>query len=513
MVTVVVTIAGGVIDLTAAQLHHAQDQAAADAASLTAASEVELALRSFDTPVQALAQANDAGTHIAASDGCGASCTVTFQYEEANGSVAPTVADATEVTATLVDGSSPLAFGSIPGLGPIALTLYATALIPTGSSELALGCTVCTLGSSGTGGNLTFTPGVTIPPICVLLVCAPTVTASLEQTLNVTGTIQANGDTGVISPAGLNLNVGDGVMSSGFTATGTASYPAGWTVSPGVVTGAAVAPDPLQNSLPPSDAGLSVQGTNGVVTLPSTGGTLSPGFYSEICGSGLNSATVTFQPGTYFIIGSGAGSSTSSCSSFGSGLYLNDASGSGTSTVTGTGVTFFFGCGSILSGVAMPTACTPGEVGPNVTLTGSIDPSLNAPTSGTGQNLLFYFDRNDTGTLSISLLPFTITGSPGFYGSIYGRSMTAAISTGLATVNTTAITDLTSCITSAITSLNLTVAYLTSCLGSLSGLMNLSIGSLIVQSATFSGTLVQYNLYDSTPVDAGLGQSFLTVNP
>src|SRR5579875_450418 len=204
MVTVVVTIAGGVIDLTAAQLHHAQDQAAADAASLTAASEVELALRSFDTPVQALAQANDAGTHIAASDGCDASCTVTFQYEEANGSVAPTVADATEVTATLVDGSSPLAFGSIPGLGPIALTLYATALIPTGSSELALGCTVCTLGSSGTSGNLTFTPGVTIPPICVLLVCAPTVTASLEQTLNVTGTIQANGDTGVIAPAGLN---------------------------------------------------------------------------------------------------------------------------------------------------------------------------------------------------------------------------------------------------------------------------------------------------------------------
>lgn len=511
IVSLVVAIAGGTIDLAVADEHRAVDSAAGDGAALAAASEVELSLRNFDTAAQTVANADRVGNTVAASGGCSGSCSITYQYQEADGAIAPTVQEATEVTATVTDTGVPLVFGRIPSVGPLSLVTYATALIPTGSSLLPLGCTVCTLGTSGGGGNLDFTPGLVIPPICVLTVCAPTVTASLEQALSVTGTIQGNGATGVVDPPGLNINTADSVTSTAFGVSGTASFPPGWTISPAATTGNAVIPNPLANALPPEDTGLSVQGGNGIVTLPTSGGTLSPGIYSEICGTGLNNATVTFNPGVYFILGSGASSSTSSCASFGAGLFLQDSSG--TSVVTGSGVTFYFGCGSITTGVAYPTACTAGESGPNVNLNGSIDPSLTSPTSGAGQNLLFYFDPQDASTLTINLLPATVSGSPGLYGSIYGASTSAMISTGLATVNTTAITDLTTCITDAIMSLNLTVTYLASCLGTLSGLFQFSIGSLVTHDATFSGTVVQYNLYDSTPVDAGLGQAFLTMTP
>jgi len=153
----------------------------------------------------------------------------------------------------------------------------------------------------------------------------------------------------------------------------------------------------------PSGTPLVEVSTSSDWSSPSSGGTfeLTPGsFYGISTGSG-GSVTLEFDPGTYIFYGP-AGSS--------GGFNI----GGGTVTLENTpadtgGVTLYFTCSSGTT----PAACSSGTAGatfnasPNSLVLGTTADPLYAPTSGTGANLLFWFDPNDTVTMTLNGNPST----------------------------------------------------------------------------------------------------------
>ncbi len=147
---------------------------------------------------------------------------------------------------------------------------------------------------------------------------------------------------------------------SGSGSGGSATCAAGPCPTPGMP---AVA-DPLATISPPTQpaASPSCPAHGACQVLTSGTETLFPGTYNSIT-IGMGS-TVTFQPGLYYINGSG-------------GLQFNGGGG-----VTGSGVMFYF------TGSASINAVGPGNALDEVNLT--------PPTSGTYTGLLFYQDPSDT---------------------------------------------------------------------------------------------------------------------
>jgi Flp pilus assembly protein TadG len=172
--------------------------------------------------------------------------------------------------------------------------------------------------------------------------------------------------------------IGVAAAAPGYSDSGSGRF------NPLPTPGMAAVSDPLayisQPSVPtyPSCPPFSASGTGPV--------TLTPGCYGGISVSG--SGPVTFGAGNYEFNGpvsfSGSGAVT-----LGSGLYIFNTNGSfnssGSSTVTGSGVTFY-----------VTTAAGA------FNLSGSGPLNLTAPTSGTYDGILFFQERGDGNTFSIS---------------------------------------------------------------------------------------------------------------
>src|ERR1035441_1235592 len=161
----------------------------------------------------------------------------------------------------------------------------------------------------------------------------------------------------------------DSSSSKAFTFSGAGSFTAKYfdvvggystsgavTLSPKPVTGSASQADPLTFLTPPTSNVCTY--TNYKVSTGST--TLNPGTYCN--GITISGATtVTFNPGTYILMGGG--------------LNVTEAS-----ILKGTGVTFF-----LTKGLGY-------NYGP-LSVSGAVVATLSAPTSGPYYGILFYQDR------------------------------------------------------------------------------------------------------------------------
>ncbi len=179
-------------------------------------------------------------------------------------------------------------------------------------------------------------------------------------------------------------------------------------------TGMAPAADPLANISPPTIP-TGTCSSNCVQSFTgSSNNSLGPGNYTSISNTG--SGTLTLTPGNYIINGTlsnsgsgnlvlGAGNYTitgnftttgSGALTLGAGNYIvqGNLSLTGSGALTGIGVTFYT------------------QGGTTVTGSGSMD--LEAPTSGTYNGVMFFQDRADSSTMSL-----TGSGGAKFKGIVY----------------------------------------------------------------------------------------------
>lgn len=184
------------------------------------------------------------------------------------------------------------------------------------------------------------------------------------------------------------VNTGSGtITASSILVVGGYSQSHPGTISPVPTTGAVPVSDPLAGLTAPtfnSTSCLSDPHVNGTATIgPATSG-------GTICYNGLTisagSGTVTLKPGIYVINGK--------------------LSFTGSAAVTGTGVTFY-----------LPSN------GDQLSMSESGPVTLSAPTSGTYNGILFYQDRSDTTSMTISA-----SGTSTFKGIIYGKAANLSLS-------------------------------------------------------------------------------------
>jgi hypothetical protein len=153
----------------------------------------------------------------------------------------------------------------------------------------------------------------------------------------------------------------------------------------------------------PAGTPLVQVSTSGDWSSPSSGGTfeVTPGtFYGISTASGGN-VTLEFDPGIYIFYGPASSNG---------GLYLQGGTVTLESNLSNPGgATFYFSCNSGNG----PANCSSGTAGatlnasPSNLVLGTTSDTLYAPTSGTGANLLFWFDPNDTVTMTLDGSPST----------------------------------------------------------------------------------------------------------
>ncbi len=158
-----------------------------------------------------------------------------------------------------------------------------------------------------------------------------------------------------------------------------------------MLTGQPYVADPLAGYLRPSTTGLTDHGT--VVVHATTA--LDPGLYKNINISCSSACTVTFNPGTYILLGSGL-------------------SAIGSTTLTGTGVFFF--------NTVQNYPTEQGSCG-SISIAVDSDVTISAPTSGYYSGMLFFQDPSCTQTLGINANG-SITSSN---GSLYAPTATVQI--------------------------------------------------------------------------------------
>lgn len=172
------------------------------------------------------------------------------------------------------------------------------------------------------------------------------------------------------------IRAGSVGVAGNYTLTGSGQ------ITPTPVTGVAPAPDPLAGLSPPAVGGCTQ--TNYRVSGSTSPPPLSPGVYCN--GISIRGGpTVTFNSGTYVLLGGGL-------------------SVTGSSTLSGTGVTFY------LTG----NSTYPYN---GISLSGNATSNFSAPTSGPLAGILFYQDR----TVPVGSSASTITGnsSSSFDGTLY----------------------------------------------------------------------------------------------
>ncbi len=169
-------------------------------------------------------------------------------------------------------------------------------------------------------------------------------------------------------------------------------------------------PDPLADVPVPSLSGANM----GSVSTSSQQTTcLNPGVYQDIKTSGKGG--FCFNPGMYIITGE------------------LDAEGGG--VLSGSGVTFYFACGTS----SAPTACSSGgQAGGSLTLNGNGKYVISPPSSGDYQGISIFYDRHNTSALTL-----TGNGDDSVSGTIYAKSaqMTLTGNGGTFTVNSLIVAD------------------------------------------------------------------------
>jgi Flp pilus assembly protein TadG len=182
-------------------------------------------------------------------------------------------------------------------------------------------------------------------------------------------------------------------------------------------TGIAPAADPLANVPTPTYSTGTCSSNCTQNFSGSSNNSIGPGTYNQISNTG--SGTLTLTPGNYIINGNlsntgsgnlvlGAGNYTitgnftttgSGALTLGAGSYavLGNLSLTGSGALTGVGVTFYTDGSSTVTG------------------SGSMD--LEAPTSGTYDGVMFFQDRSDTHTMSL-----TGSGGATFKGIVYAAA-------------------------------------------------------------------------------------------
>ena len=252
------------------------------------------------------------------------------------------------------------------------------------------GC-IWTLARSGTDISLTGSGALSAPN------CAIYDDSSSSNALTLTGSGSITGK-----------SIG---ISGGYTLTGSGS------LHPTPVTGIAPAADPLASLAPPTIPSGTCSSSCTQSFTGSANHTLGPGNYTSISNTG--SGTLTLTAGNYIINGNlsntgsgnlvlGAGNYTitgnftdtgSGTLTIGAGqqIVIGNLSLTGSGTLTARGVTFY----------------TKGTS----TVTGSGSMDIEAPTSGTYDGVLFYQDRSDTHTVSV-----TGSGSDKIQGIFYAPS-------------------------------------------------------------------------------------------
>jgi Putative Flp pilus-assembly TadE/G-like len=143
---------------------------------------------------------------------------------------------------------------------------------------------------------------------------------------------------------------------------GTTSTKRNTVVSPAQQPGGPV-PDPFKDLPTPAPATQPITG--------SLNGNCAPGFYVNISCSG------TLPDGVYVVTGS---------ADFKPG------------TIIGNDVVLYFTCAS----GGKTAVCKPGQAGGRMTLSGTIDADLTADSNRPTQDIVIFFDRENTSTLSIS---------------------------------------------------------------------------------------------------------------
>ncbi|HLG67571.1 MAG TPA: pilus assembly protein TadG-related protein [Acidimicrobiales bacterium] len=248
--------------------------------------------------------------------------------------------------------------GKAVGVSGVNLSATATASIGAGGTAP---CALCSLGQASLQNGTINVSG---------------------NSVYVDGTLSCNPQGSItVTGAGAGIEVDAGGVTCG---KGTFSPSPNWN--------APFINDPL-GGLPdaPSFAGLTAQ-------PDCSGGTASPGIYNNI-------GSCTLNPGLYVIAG---------------GVF----GGNGNTSIAGSGVTVYFTCGT----AAAPRPCASGgQQGGSINAGGraSINLSacqLSACPGGAVQNLVLWFDRNDT-----SQLDFHGNGQLSIVGTVYAKSATLSI--------------------------------------------------------------------------------------
>ncbi len=231
--------------------------------------------------------------------------------------------------------------------------------------------------------------------------------ACIQVNSNNASAAHVNGNA-LVTSTGTNVN-------GGCVATG-----GGAAFIPPCTNGAPVSIDPLLQvpaptaSLPPGNAACS--GTPPSCTINGSSGsvTLSPGVYGSISLGGNSSITLTLSPGTYIFTGS--------------------VNTNGGSALLGTGVTLYFACPKATT--PFYQACASGQSGGSLSIAGGNDFQLTAPTSGTYQGVVIFYDRNN-------IAPMSLAGNGGAAatGTIYAKSSTVSISGNGSSYNSLIVAD------------------------------------------------------------------------
>ncbi len=247
-----------------------------------------------------------------------------------------------------------------------------TATVTHSFSTLFLPIVGINSGRVSTTATVSVTQGAASCIFCVMSSsAAPAQDLTGNGSLSVSGgNVQVNSPaTGAIAVgSNANLTVTSGNVYVVGTATGTSH------ISPSPLHDTA-ASDPLSSVPVPS-----------VATAGTGSTTLNPGVFSSLSVTG--NSTVTMNPGTY--------------------VFKGAITVAGNGTLTGHGVTIYLACSNY------PTACTSGQSGASMSVTGNGVVDLSAPSYGTYQGLTVFADRNNTSTVD-----FGGNGSTRFVGTSY----------------------------------------------------------------------------------------------
>jgi Flp pilus assembly protein TadG len=316
----------------------------------------------------------------AAPSGSNENC-ITF-----NGS---STAAASAISVVLPPQSVPFTVARLGGFTSGTVEASAAAMVTPGISQCALcvlGPTGLTLDDTGTGTfTVTDSPGSGSAGITVNSTATPAAYINgsgtiVAPSIGVVGTYKVK-NSGTFDPTPMThvQPVGDPLGALASPTPSTTTIPSG-TFSCNSVCGV------LPTTSPCPCGNITLAGS-GSLTIP-------PGNYNTINVGG--SSVLTLETGTYFI----------------NGAFTVGGTG-GASIQESAGVLLYFTCGTTTQLVACSSG---GQAGGSLTLSGTGSLTLAPMTTGPYANLTVFYDRNNTGTMSLS-------GTPGMElsGTIYAK--------------------------------------------------------------------------------------------